>query len=188
MTLLTLLAPTTAQLQPAVQFLGANDDMPRIAVEVAFRYGTVTESGFTVSPAGVSSPVWSDITGQVLGLTIKRGRSTQLDKFQAGGCQVTLDNSDRRFDPEYSAGSYYGYVLPNRRIRVRAQWNGTDYFLFDGFVDEWPQEYMPPEMASTTITCTDAFGIFAKLDVGDAPFVTEVLQDSPDTWYRLNDA
>lgn len=186
--MLLLLAPTDEQLQIPLGLLGSSSEMPRLAVEVAFRYGTVSESGFTVSPAGVSSPVWYDITAYVHGLTIRRGRSTQLDKFQAGTCQVTLDNSDRRFDPEYSAGPYYGYVLPNRRIRVRAQWASTDYFLFDGFVDEWPQEYSPPNKATTTVNCTDAFGIFAKLDVGDAPYVTEVLQDSPDTWFRLSHA
>lgn len=184
MTLLTLLAPTEAQQTPSIRLFG--DDMPYVVIEVAFAYAPVSEVGFTVSPAGVSAPIWTDITEYVHGVTIRRGRSTQLDKFQAGTCQIALNNSDRRFDPEYTAGPYYGSILPNRRIRVRAQWDGVDYFLVDGFVDEWPQEYDPPNKATTVVNCTDAFGIFAKLDIGDSPYVTEVLQDSPGTWFRLD--
>lgn len=182
--LLTLLAPTVAQRRPTIRH---HDGGPYLAVGIAFDHGSDAEAGFTVSPSGVTSPVFTDVAEKGHEFSISQGRSEQLDSFQAGVATVKLANPDRRFDPDHAAGPYYGKVLPNVRLRIRAQWNGTDYDLFDGFVDDWPQEYERPSYATTTVSATDAFAIFEKLDLGDTPYVTEVQQDSPKFWWRLND-
>jgi hypothetical protein len=61
-----------------------------ITVEVAFD-----------TPPGSSSPTWADISDYVWQASIRRGRSHELDRTEAGTLNLTLDNSDRRFDPTY---------------------------------------------------------------------------------------
>jgi hypothetical protein len=44
------------------------------------------------------------------------------------GSNITVNNIDRVFSPENTAGAYYGKLIPNRPIRVKAggvvQWTG----------------------------------------------------------------
>jgi hypothetical protein len=63
---------------------------------------------------------WVDITDQVETIQIGSGRSDELSQFQAGTCQIRLRNDDRRFDPLYVDGPYYGKLLPKRKFRVRS--------------------------------------------------------------------
>jgi hypothetical protein len=121
---------------------------------------------------GITSPAWQDITDYVTTLTTKRGRQYELDQIQAGTCTLTLDNNDRRFDPSYTLGPYYGGLRPMNRIRVSATWDtaygagaygdgpygGTaTYYLFTGFVERWPPQFSRPSWNQVTITATDAF-------------------------------
>jgi hypothetical protein len=62
--------------------------IPPLAVEVAFNGGPFS-----------SSYNWTDITPYVEGFQINRGRSTELDTFEAGTLSLSLDNSDGRFTP-----------------------------------------------------------------------------------------
>jgi hypothetical protein len=106
---------------------------------------------------GVSTPTWQDVTDSVTTLTINRGRQYELDQIQAGTCTMTLDNNDRRFDPSYTLGPYYGGLKPMNRIRVSATWSGTTYYLFTGFVERWPPKFSRPQWNEVSITCTDAY-------------------------------
>lgn len=180
MSLLTLLAPTPAQLQiPASLFSGTG---PRFSVEVAFRSAPL---------ANVA--LWEDVTAYVRGVTINRGRSGELDRFQPSTCTVTFDSTGREFDPEYAPGPWYGFILPNRRIRVRAQWDNADYFLWEGFVDEWPVDYEGLSFAVVNVPCSDAFAMLANIELADSAFAAELVSDigsgsAPTAWFRLGEA
>ena len=67
-----------------------------------------------------SSPVWEAITSRVRGVKTTRGRQQELDVMQPGDATVVVDNRERTFDPNNAAGSYYGDLLPGKRVRVRA--------------------------------------------------------------------
>jgi len=47
-----------------------------------------------------------DVTAFVRSVSIRRGRSRELDRFSTGTATVVFNNEDRRFDPLYSAGPY----------------------------------------------------------------------------------
>lgn len=56
-----------------------------------------------------ASPTWTDISAYVQELNIKRGVSrvdSPLLRYEAGTCELKLDNRDRRFDPTYLGGPY----------------------------------------------------------------------------------
>lgn len=125
------------------------DTGPQMFVEVAF----------TTNPA--ATPVWESVTDYVRELSIRRGRSSELDRDEAGTMTLVLDNSSRRFDPDYSGGPYYGSIRPMRRVRARVWQGGTTYTLFTGYVEAWPQRYVGENVAFVEVQCVDAFKVLS---------------------------
>lgn len=164
------------------------------AAQVAAHYGaasaipTVPDLTVEISFTGSdTSPAWVDITDYVRSGDTNIGRSREVDQFNAGTGQVLLDNRDRRFDPEYEAGPYFGNLLPMRPMRVRASWLGTVYPLFRGYVDAWPQEYQQSKDATVPLSATDGFKVLQRSDLG-TPYVTQVFADSsPTHWWTFGD-
>lgn len=149
--------------------------VPDVDVEVAFASGPN------------EAPVWRSVAGlsDVRGFSSKRGRNRELDRFAAGQLSVDLDNRDRWYDPTYTAGPFYGKVLPNRRTRVLARYSGTTYVVFDGFIDGWPQEYVQPREASVPLTATDGFKMLSRVDLDGSYGAYIESIGRPDHWYRL---
>lgn len=83
----------------------------------------ILECAFSTDPLS-SSPVWADITGYLREFSVRRGRQGDLGRWEAGTASFTLSNTDRRFEPYYSASPYSPNVIPRRRIRLRAQVQG----------------------------------------------------------------
>lgn len=182
MTALTLEDALTAlTIEDGTTALTLEDDgapflRPSLTVEVAFETDPL------------ATPFWLDITRYVKSVNTTTGRSQEVDDFQAGTVTLTLDNSDRRFDPRHTFGPYYGDLKPRRRIRISATHDWVTVVLFVGFVDGWPQTtFRPPETAETTITATDLFVLLANIDLPRSVYAIEVEADSPTIWYPFND-
>ncbi len=131
----------------------------------ATRPQLIVEADFTSN--ATAAPVWTDISRYVRDFSTNRGRQFEFDQFAAGTLSLTLNNQDRRFDPTYTSSPYYPFVLPMRRIRVRAVWNTIVYPIFQGFVESWPQQWQAHgKEAEVQLTATDGFLVFslAKLN------------------------
>lgn len=87
----------------------------------------------------LSGVIFYDVTSRVRGFSIKRGKSRQLDNYQAGVASVILNNNDRAFDPTFAASPYYGQVIPKREIRISS--NGVRQYT--GLIDDWNLVYAP---------------------------------------------
>lgn len=72
---------------------------------------------FTTGP--YETPDWELVEG-VRSFDASAGKSSDLDRDQAGRCTVVVDARDREMDPANAAGSHYGDIAPNRRIKVTA--------------------------------------------------------------------
>lgn len=118
-----------------------------------------------------SADLFTDITEYVVSVHIREG-ATRADgpvlRYEAGTCTIVLRNDDRRFDPTNLSGPYVAggvtQVEPMRAVRVRAVWGGVAYPLFRGFTDDWQVSYDGPNSSYVTLTCFDAFGVFATYD------------------------
>lgn len=118
------------------------------------------EIAFATKPSG--TPAWTDVSAFVRGIpTIKRGRQFELDRIEAGTCTITLDNSDRRFDPTYTFSPYYPNVLPMRMVRVGIP--GGSAHLFTGFIERWPVVWTAGSTyGEVQITAIDALATLAQ--------------------------
>lgn len=156
-----------------------------LTVEVGF--STSAGSGTVPINSTLSSIVWTDISSDVQTVSIQRGRASELDDFQAGSLSLMLSNRDRKYDPEYASGSYYGRLTPGRPIRVRAQPSGgSTSTIFFGYVDQWNQAYDPPRNAVAIVTASDAFKI-ANLIRLPSYWEYRVRADGATTWLRFDD-
>jgi hypothetical protein len=117
---------------------------------------------FSPSTGPMGAAAWVDITDAVIGFSTDRGRSGALDKVEAGTLTLTLANDDRRFDALNSEGPYYGQLLPRKRIRVQAAWDGVLYPVFSGYVEEWSIPLWRHGAITCRVTASDAFALLAK--------------------------
>jgi len=98
----------------------------------------------------------SDITLQV---AIRRGRNRILDKFEAGTATVVLQDNLGYFNPSNSSSPYFGQLIPLRKIQIFADFNGTRYPLFYGFIQQYLTHFAVGvnDINTVTLQCTDGF-------------------------------
>jgi hypothetical protein len=94
----------------------------------------------------------------LVGVSVTRGRSRDLERTNAGQLAVSLRNQDRFFDPLSNVSGFSRYVVPRRPIRVATE--GTA--VFQGFIDDWDFTYTPGGDSVALINASDAFSIFAR--------------------------
>lgn len=151
--------------------------MPTLSVEIAFSAGanpaawTLDVSPFPVTLGDALVDVYTDVSADVRGLNISRGKSRELDQFQAGRCVVNLDNRTRDYDPLNLSGPYVSggatQIKPGRRIRVSATHpiTAVEYDLYHGTVRDWQLDYTGKFDAVTTPMATDLMTELANTKV-----------------------
>ena len=91
------------------------------------------ELGFPVNPFTLDSPtlgildqnylegtlIGDDVSPYAQELSISRGRTDQLQNFNAGTMTITLSNTDRRFDPINELSPYWNPVTNNSGVEPR---------------------------------------------------------------------
>lgn len=107
-----------------------------------------------------------DVTSYVRSVSVRRGKSTNLDEFTAGQMTAVFDNRSRAFDPNYTSSPYYGAILPRRKLIFSLSDNQVDWVpQFTGFVDDWSFSYDVSGESTTTASCSDAFTLLANQNV-----------------------
>jgi len=158
-------------------------------VEITVSIGFATSAGDNTVPLGstLASITYTDVSTYVRSVQIKRGRSSELDDFTTGNCQIILSNEDRTFDPENTAGAYYGKITPGRPIRIQATApGGSAETIFQGYVDQWDQQYTNPSDAVAVVTASDAFKVLNLITL-PSYWEYDTQELSPTRWYRFDD-
>jgi hypothetical protein len=141
---------------------------PDVSVEFGFDLGQRDPFAFVLDDAvrGVLDGTdytlggerYFDITDRLVTTQIRRGKSQALDRIDAGVISVTVDNSDRTFDPLYQDGPYFGQLIPRRSVRVSS--NG--YPVFVGFIDDFDIQYEPGVQSVVRIDASDALSVLTN--------------------------
>lgn len=146
---------------------------PNVSVEVAF-----PNDLFDVSKT------WTDISDLTEAIKTSIGRRRELERAATGTAELTLGNPAGVFDPVDPGSPYDGELLPRKAVRVIAEWDGVDYPLFSGHIEDWQPDYQEP---STTVPCADWFALLAGEELTQSPYAYEVAADNPKAWWRLGD-
>jgi hypothetical protein len=114
-----------------------------------------------------------DVTSLVQQVSIRRGRNDILDAYQNGTATLQLLDQTGDYNPENTAGPYFGQILPNRQIRIGATYQGNTRFLFSGYIESWDYQWRPGfDAAIVTIVASDAFRLFNLSDITTVPGAT----------------
>jgi hypothetical protein len=101
---------------------------------------------------------FADLTSISQSITTSRGRSRQLDQFNAGSATVSFDNTSRLLDPLNVDSIFYPFVLPRCPIIIKA--NGIT--IFTGVVTDWNLDFDISGNDIMVAQCSDSFTIFAN--------------------------
>jgi hypothetical protein len=111
-----------------------------------------------------------DVTDRVRSLSTNRGRSRQLDRFQAGVANLAFDNRDRAFDPFNTASPFYPTIRPRTEISIETIISASTVTQFAGVVEDWNLDFEPGGDSIAFAACADGFVFFGgqQLEFGTA--------------------
>jgi hypothetical protein len=143
--------------------------------------GVLDNTTYVLSAAG-----FYDVTAFADHITLTRGKSRELDRFNAGHLTVGFNNVNRYFDPTWTSSPFYGQIVPRRAIRYKVDGK----VQFTGEVDDWNLSYQPDGNSDAEVSGYDAFSSLSKqaLTGGTATSqlsgarINAVLDDSGVNW------
>jgi hypothetical protein len=98
-----------------------------------------------------------DVSAYVTQISVNRGKSRALDRYQSGVVNVQFNNRNRFFDPTYVASPFYGQIVPRRDVRITA----NNELVFLGTTEDWNLDYAPNGDSTATVSAADGFAFLA---------------------------
>ena len=118
---------------------------------------------------------FADLTTMVQSVSINRGRSRQLQEFNAGTATVSFWNKSRALDPLNTASPYWNTsanmtgVVPRLPIQIFA--NGIP--IYSGLVTDWNVDYDRGNNDIVYASCADDFTVLASTTLAANTVVEE---------------
>ena len=154
-------------------------------VDVAFGAGPFTPS-----------PTWTRVTDYLVAdypIEIETGRSSEDGAGNPATLTLALNNSidqspGRRFDPDYSAGPYYGQLNLRTPIRVWARRDGVDYALFTGHVSSWRQVQVAGSRDGyTAVSAVCVMRILSQTTLPGSQLAMAYMTDQPEVYLPMEE-
>tara|TARA_R110000765_G_scaffold388484_1_gene480803 strand:+ start:576 stop:1814 length:1239 start_codon:yes stop_codon:yes gene_type:complete len=152
--------------------------LPTLRIGVRFVGGADNDGwslGASPLPTQLGEPddisVYEDVYSDLRSFQMSRGRSRELEQYQAGTGLVVLDNLSRNYDPLNLSGDHVDggvtQIQPGRRIRVQATHPTTSvvYDLFFGTIREWDLDYPDGYDATASAHFSDSMTDLARTSV-----------------------
>lgn len=100
-----------------------------------------------------------DIGSLIKDVHIRRGRNRVFAKFDPGTATVEIYDQNGDWNPNNTSSPYYPDLIPLRKIQIYADYNGTRYYLFTGFITNYITNFAigTDEVSRVTFQCVDAF-------------------------------
>jgi len=112
-----------------------------------------------------------DISSIILRASVRRGRNRILNKFEAGTAVVEIKDDNGDWNPANTAGPYYGKLVPLRKIRIFADYQGIRYYLFSGFITSYDTQFAigADEVSRVVLQCVDGFRLLNNAAITTVP-------------------
>ena len=158
-----------------VRFMPRPDTSVRIAFDLAaggagnfFTLDDPAQGLLNGTAFKLAGDILEDVTADVRAVSIRRGRSRELERFQAGAASVDLDNSQRKYDP--AAGTAITPYGSSMRPRKAVTISTAGVPVFSGVVDDWDLNYQLSGGHIASVQITDGFVFLANQEI--QPFTT----------------
>lgn len=123
--------------------------------------GAAYTVGIDWSGDGVFTGTGEDVTSDVLGggrwsWGYGRDQARQLSPTSIGRAAFPLCNVDRVYSPENTGSILFGDLEPGRQLRISASFQGTNYDLFRGRIDDFE---VHPDRSDRTVDFSSLDGL-----------------------------
>jgi hypothetical protein len=129
--------------------------------------GRIGSATYTLAGSG-----WVDVTDTLVSVSVQRGKSTELDRYNAGTCTVVLDNFTALYDPTIEVATsqypYAGQIIPGKNIRVRI---GLEE-QFHGVIRDWNFDYPLDALPTASALCSDRLQDLGQRDLNAQTFAS----------------
>ncbi len=123
-----------------------------------FRLDISTLDGTDVLGGTFGGNVYDDVTAYLKGLSVWRGRDSDMSVMRKGGATIVLHDPTGRFNPENPTSPLVGLLLEMRPVRIRATHLGVTYGVYAGYIESIVHDPGDNErMGETVIECVDLF-------------------------------
>jgi len=158
--------------------------LPVIKVQIGFQttanFGTpfqLNDAVYGLLNTGTLGGVaFADVTQYVQSINITRGRSRQLQEFNAGTATIALYNRTRIFDPLNTSSPYYitsantTGIVPRLPIEVFA--NGIS--IYSGIITDWNIDYDLANNDMAYVSCADNFTTLSSMTMNEHTTTAEL--------------
>jgi len=110
-----------------------------------------------------------DISEYFRTFNIQRGRSRELEKYNAGQSSITFNNDERVFDPTFEASPFFGQIVPKRQIRVTAD----DEIQFEGTIEDWNITYDAGGKSVASCQAFDGFSFLTNITLDEEAVIEQ---------------
>jgi len=122
-----------------------------------------------------------DITNQVMGCSVRRGRNRILSNFEAGSATVTINDPNSDFNPQNQYSPYWdnvtntSKVVPLRKIRIFAEVTIASVVqevnIFSGYITSYDTGFYQGTQQTSTVVlqCVDGFRLLNNVSTGTDP-------------------
>jgi hypothetical protein len=107
-----------------------------------------------------------DVSASVLKISSRRERNLLQDKYISSTAVVRVNDPTGNWNPQNTSSIYYPDVQPLRKIQIQANYSGTLYPIFSGYVTEYKYTFpTSQETGFVDFICYDAFRLFFNSNV-----------------------
>ncbi len=127
------------------------------------------------SVAFISTPTWTDVSADLMKISIDRGKSYEMGRMESGTAQVMLNNISGEYWPN-TVGTYAGKILPMKKIRISATQNSVTYIVYTGYIESWNPDFIqdPDKVPVMNLSCVDAIKCFSRYYLNNAGYAQEL--------------
>jgi hypothetical protein len=147
---------------------------PTIVCTINFSYGpgfgttmVIDVGKLGTNTLGDTATVIADVSNQVASIDFRRGRNATANQFQTGQLTLKIADQNGDFNPQNTSSPYYGLLSPMRKVYISADYGGTNYPLFAGYITSYTTTTpkFTGDIVYTTITAVDGFRLLQNAQI-----------------------
>jgi hypothetical protein len=121
--------------------------------------------GFAELASG--STVIVDVSNQVSKIDTRKERNLYQDKYLSGTATVRILDQNGDWNPQNVSSPLYPNLVPLRSIQISANYSGTNYGIFKGYITEYLYTYPidQNELGYVDLICSDGFKLLFNSNV-----------------------
>ena len=141
---------------------------PGAATGPIFELGSAVNGILGTNVLGTDQAQYIDISNQVTNISTRRGKDRIFDQYSSGECFVRFIDPDGDWNPH--SGPYASEIKPLQQIQISADYNGTTYPVFIGYISSWDWAFdVSNNLAYVTLQAQDGFRLLALSNIENVP-------------------